>query len=129
MSLQVISQRGEGRGKKIWRKIYSASLVNLYDVNIELTSFSASFSACAKQLCMMMEWLALRMCTDFLPAERFVCVPGQSCDDWRKTGGRTGVYAIELPDSEDTMTVWCDMDSGNGSWLVRVLVFVSVYDR
>ncbi|XP_025102662.1 fibrinogen-like protein A [Pomacea canaliculata] len=47
------------------------------------------------------------------------CVPArQSCDDWRKTGGKTGVYAIELPDSEDTMTVWCDMDSGNGSWLV-----------
>ncbi|XP_025102349.1 uncharacterized protein LOC112568967 [Pomacea canaliculata] len=46
------------------------------------------------------------------------CHPPESCRVWKTTGGKSGVYSIELPETREKLRVWCDMDSGNGGWLV-----------
>ncbi|XP_025100264.1 uncharacterized protein LOC112567710 [Pomacea canaliculata] len=46
------------------------------------------------------------------------CSVPESCRDFQKMGGKTGVYPIQMTDNTETLTVWCDMDSGDGGWLV-----------
>ncbi|XP_025102261.1 ficolin-1-like isoform X2 [Pomacea canaliculata] len=43
---------------------------------------------------------------------------GESCQTWQENGGKTGVYSIQPADNKENLTVWCDMDSGDGGWLV-----------
>ncbi|XP_025099999.1 ficolin-1-like [Pomacea canaliculata] len=46
------------------------------------------------------------------------CGAAESCRDLQTAGGKSGVYSIELPETREKLRVWCDMDSGNGGWLV-----------
>ncbi|XP_025102993.1 fibrinogen-like protein A [Pomacea canaliculata] len=46
------------------------------------------------------------------------CHAAGSCLDWKKTGGKSGSYFIQLPGKKEQLRVWCDMDSDNGGWLV-----------
>ncbi|XP_025102263.1 ficolin-1-like isoform X4 [Pomacea canaliculata] len=41
-----------------------------------------------------------------------------SCQNWKEKGGKTGVYSIQMTDNKEALTVWCDMDSNGGGWLV-----------
>ncbi|XP_025102268.1 tenascin-like [Pomacea canaliculata] len=41
-----------------------------------------------------------------------------SCQDWQDFGGKTGVYPIQMADNKENLTVWCDMDTNGGGWLV-----------
>ncbi|XP_025102264.1 ficolin-2-like isoform X5 [Pomacea canaliculata] len=44
--------------------------------------------------------------------------PEESCRKWQENGGKTGVHYIQMTDNKENLTVWCDMDSGSGGWLV-----------
>ncbi|XP_025092073.1 ficolin-1-B-like [Pomacea canaliculata] len=46
------------------------------------------------------------------------CRVPESCRDWQTTGIRSGVYSIQLPQNSSQKRVWCDMDTGDGGWLV-----------
>ncbi|PVD27546.1 hypothetical protein C0Q70_12708 [Pomacea canaliculata] len=43
----------------------------------------------------------------------------ESCVDAQTLGGRSGVYTIAVNQTSN-MTVWCDVDSGDGGWLVSL---------
>ncbi|XP_025101332.1 uncharacterized protein LOC112568306 [Pomacea canaliculata] len=46
------------------------------------------------------------------------CHAAESCLDWKRNGGQSGVYFIQLPGKKEQLRVWCDMDTDNGGWLV-----------
>ncbi|XP_025105967.1 fibrinogen gamma chain-like [Pomacea canaliculata] len=46
------------------------------------------------------------------------CHAPRTCQDWQDKGGKSGVYTIQLPLNKGPQTVWCDMESPRGSWLV-----------
>ncbi|XP_025105595.1 uncharacterized protein LOC112571027 isoform X2 [Pomacea canaliculata] len=47
------------------------------------------------------------------------CVVTMTCRDWQDKGARSGVYTVhEIYYFDRPMTVWCDMESGGGGWLV-----------
>ncbi|XP_025102661.1 uncharacterized protein LOC112569157 [Pomacea canaliculata] len=60
------------------------------------------------------------LCTDgfvYLETDSSCHAP-ESCRAWQTTGGKSGVYSIEPPETREKLRVWCDMDSGDGGWLV-----------
>ncbi|XP_025102347.1 uncharacterized protein LOC112568965 isoform X3 [Pomacea canaliculata] len=46
------------------------------------------------------------------------CRVPESCRDLQSVGAKSGVYSIQLPETREKLRVWCDMDSGDGGWLV-----------
>ncbi|XP_025092340.1 uncharacterized protein LOC112562933 isoform X2 [Pomacea canaliculata] len=48
------------------------------------------------------------------------CVVARSCRDWQEKGAKSGVYTIQLIGEfyKGAVTVWCDMDTAGGGWLV-----------
>ncbi|XP_025113643.1 tenascin-like isoform X3 [Pomacea canaliculata] len=46
------------------------------------------------------------------------CDGANSCVDWLAKGAKSGIYTIQLPDTYERRSVWCDMDTAGGGWLV-----------
>ncbi|XP_025102259.1 ficolin-1-like [Pomacea canaliculata] len=56
--------------------------------------------------------------TVFRKNEAACRVTEESCQSWKEDGGETGVHSIQMADNKENLTVWCDMDSNGGGWLV-----------
>lgn len=52
----------------------------------------------------------------------------ESCLDWKRNGGQSGVYFIQLPGKKGQLRVWCDMDTDNAAgWYACVYCVYCVY--
>ncbi|XP_025105517.1 uncharacterized protein LOC112570971 isoform X2 [Pomacea canaliculata] len=46
------------------------------------------------------------------------CVVKRTCADWNDKGAKSGIYTIVQHKHNMPRTVWCDMDTAGGGWLV-----------